>query len=75
MKIAFKKTHKYCCDNCGKQFDWQDGKSIAYGKSEYKTVHERRTTEKTFCSEACYYEFDCHTPQDVLNRLKSLANE
>ncbi len=57
MEVVFKKTHKYVCFECDGQFDWQDGKSVVFGKMEYKTVREQKAIEKFFCSERCYYKW------------------
>ncbi|MCP4051601.1 MAG: hypothetical protein GY739_00825 [Mesoflavibacter sp.] len=55
MKVVHKKTHDYVCHNCDKQYNWQQGKSVVYGKREYKTIQERKAIEKHFCSQECYY--------------------
>ena len=57
VKIVFRKTHQYCCHQCNKQFDWDEGKSVVYGKPEYKTIQEKRAIEKFFCTEICYYKW------------------
>jgi len=53
MKIVHIKTHKYCCDNCAKQFDWDDS-SVRHGKAEYDYIPEQKKVEKVFCSDQCY---------------------
>lgn len=49
MKVSFKRTHKYCCEWCNKQFDW-DENSRCYGS--YNDIDEGKKIP-VFCSEEC----------------------
>ena len=53
MKIVFKKTHDHICHNCNTQFNFIKGKSLYFGKLEYRTRTERDRVEKYFCSDEC----------------------
>ena len=56
MNLVFKKTHNHICDQCNRQFDFEKGKSLYFGKLEYSTKNERNRIEKYFCSEVCASE-------------------
>lgn len=58
MKTVYKKTHDYICCNCEKQYNWQQGKSVVYGKMEYKTIREQKSIEKHFCSQECFSAYN-----------------
>lgn len=53
MKVAFRKTHDYCCCFCDKQFNW-DTRSCRYGKEEYSSDAEIREVDRVFCSKQCF---------------------
>jgi hypothetical protein len=55
MEIAFIRKHKYICHHCEEQYEWQQDKSIVFGKPEYKTESERKIFEKNFCCPECFY--------------------
>ena len=56
MKLIFRKTHDYQCENCNKQFNWNE-ESLVWGKAEYKTIQEKKRDQKFFCSRKCGDEF------------------
>lgn len=65
MEVVFKKdkTKDYVCDNCSKQFNWNN-ESRYWGKMEYKTIQEEKE-RKFFCSEQCAKKY-------FLNEYKNL---
>lgn len=56
MKVIFKKTKDYLCNNCDSQFNWNDN-TLRYGKMEYKSIQEKEKIEKIFCSEKYAKDF------------------